>query len=581
MCTTYASQGGTTYRRSFNCGLSEGADSTGDGKAEVLCSLSAFGGPYSPPDPGRVFLIHGAESLPPTLESENVSAYATILTSTDPADEFGDGAFLAGDMNGDGTSELVLQAGLAGRVYVLFGGEIAKGEVTVQSLLAAGRGFVVEGCPWGFVHVDASYPSTLTSAIPLGDLNGDGLKDSGMNASRAPGFGGGGELRAMGSLVIVLGSPRFPPVLEYTSLPRIDPPRSPAGGDDAYFSIANRVGDVDGDGFDDVFLLSMSYAPITSAETQKNVVFFGRRVLGGRLAVDDELASGGAAEGFVLPTVEGWGWGLWADGVGDQNGDGKDDLIVHYALQNPGTPTFTAARRLFYGRSRQEFAVPRDLRIESAFDATVFVPTAGVNDDIVVSQGGRDLNGDGWPDILVDDDHYPEPGSRAIAVFGGNLERKAGPLSQIRECYQLIDYSVRGEPDFYGYGLYYYFGGDVNGDGYEDTVAARAGAITIYFNPLGALKRGRAFVRGDVNQDRTIDIADAISALQFPFAHGRILPCMDAGDANDDEQLNIADAIRILSHLFGSGAKPPLPPPTSCGNDPNGDTLDCRESVCR
>jgi len=104
--------------------------------------------------------------------------------------------------------------------------------------------------------------------------------------------------------------------------------------------------------------------------------------------------------------------------------------------------------------------------------------------------------------------------------------------------------------------------------------------LYICYNPLSWIKFGRAFIRGDANQDGALDIADAITILQYLFARGRVLPCMDAGDANDDETVNIADAIRVLSFLFGSGVKPPLPPPSECGPDPQGDTLDCRDSLC-
>ncbi len=81
------------------------------------------------------------------------------------------------------------------------------------------------------------------------------------------------------------------------------------------------------------------------------------------------------------------------------------------------------------------------------------------------------------------------------------------------------------------------------------------------------------FIRGEVNADGKVDIADAIALLGHLFAQKPAPVCPDAADANDDGALNIADAIKILGHLFASAG--PLPPPfPSCGQDPTDtDTL--------
>ncbi|MFQ5653828.1 MAG: IPT/TIG domain-containing protein [Planctomycetota bacterium] len=89
---------------------------------------------------------------------------------------------------------------------------------------------------------------------------------------------------------------------------------------------------------------------------------------------------------------------------------------------------------------------------------------------------------------------------------------------------------------------------------------------------LGAFLYG--FIRGDVNEDQTIDLADVISTLTLLFLGGDPPFCPDAVDVNDDGALDIADAIYSISFLFLSGV-PPEEPFTEPGLDPTDDNLGC------
>lgn len=85
------------------------------------------------------------------------------------------------------------------------------------------------------------------------------------------------------------------------------------------------------------------------------------------------------------------------------------------------------------------------------------------------------------------------------------------------------------------------------------------------------------FVRGDVNGDGKLDIADPILTLQYLFGTDAQLPCEDAADANDDGVLNIADAVFELSFLFTPGVVMPEPSGEP-GPDPTPDELTCGEA---
>ncbi len=91
---------------------------------------------------------------------------------------------------------------------------------------------------------------------------------------------------------------------------------------------------------------------------------------------------------------------------------------------------------------------------------------------------------------------------------------------------------------------------------------------------------GPLFVRGDVNADDAVDLADATFGLGALFLNTPQPPCLDAADTNDDGAFDVSDPIYLLIHLFGAGPPPPSPGPDSCGGeDPTSDALDCMQSL--
>ncbi len=91
-------------------------------------------------------------------------------------------------------------------------------------------------------------------------------------------------------------------------------------------------------------------------------------------------------------------------------------------------------------------------------------------------------------------------------------------------------------------------------------------------------ERLRPFRRGDVNDDATLDVADALSLLNYIFRRGGEPSCVLAADVDDDDRIVVSDAVGILRHLFvGSG---PLPAPfASCGVDPSPGRLTCGDAA--
>jgi len=105
----------------------------------------------------------------------------------------------------------------------------------------------------------------------------------------------------------------------------------------------------------------------------------------------------------------------------------------------------------------------------------------------------------------------------------------------------------------------------------------------------------RLFVRGDVNGDSQISIADAMVIMAWISGPGlphpgaatalppvSIVPCLDAADADDDGWLSRFDALKIVRYVFLGFVPLPAPSASSlnyivsdCGADLTGDDFGC------
>lgn len=76
--------------------------------------------------------------------------------------------------------------------------------------------------------------------------------------------------------------------------------------------------------------------------------------------------------------------------------------------------------------------------------------------------------------------------------------------------------------------------------------------------------------RGDANNDRKVNMTDAIMINNYLFSGGPAPPCLNQADANNDGVVNMADSSFILNWYFNGGSAPPSPGPfnTTCTVDP-------------
>ena len=84
------------------------------------------------------------------------------------------------------------------------------------------------------------------------------------------------------------------------------------------------------------------------------------------------------------------------------------------------------------------------------------------------------------------------------------------------------------------------------------------------------------FLRGDINVDGTVSIADtaAFGCLLFCAIGQFDMPCFDAADTDDDGQINFTDWVKLLDTVF-SGRERISEPFPAVGPDPTEDQVPC------
>ncbi len=471
-----------------------------------------------------------------------------LLTSTSwsadgPKEDsgFGIAATTAGDVNGDGFSDVLV--GAPG----WDDDQIDEGQVSLY-LGAAGGLSATPSWTLDGEQVGAGFGNAVAAA---GDVNGDGYDDILVAAS-----GYDGTLADEGRVFLYLGSATGPSATaDWTA----------DGGQtgSAFGTALSRAGDVDGDGYDDVIIgapghdgawidegrvhlflgsaTGLAASSSWTADGGQTGASFGAAIAGAGdlngdgyadLAVGAPLYDAPAVDAGQIAIFLGSGSGPaaaadWAvDGdqadarlgaalasTGDTDGDGFADLAAAAPLYD--TPSVDAGRvYLFSGAS----AVP--------FGPATWVADGGQTGEQYGSALGAagDTNGDGYADLAIGAPAYDSAATgegRAVVYEGSATGLQALPA-----------WEIIGDQDGSAFGTAVGSAGDVNGDGFGDVVAgaplfdvipaANEGNATVYLGMAGILadipdwnvqphKTNNEFaiqvdMAGDVNGDGYTDI---------------------------------------------------------------------------
>jgi hypothetical protein len=421
---------------------------------------------------------------------------------------FGAAVATAGDVNGDGYSDIIVGApyfdgGNAdeGKLFVYLGG--SSGPSAVESWTAESN------------NTNGRLGVSVSTA---GDMNGDGFSDVIAGAPRYT-----GTFTEQGAAFLWIGSATG-----------LGDPGTPSNADWKFYgphatalcgkSVA-ALGDVDGDGYGD---LTVGVSGLANPDVNEGGVCFFRGSASGPSLTPDWQAESGQAGAEMGHSVA---------GAGDVNGDGYADLLVgarHYddPDNNEGAAFLWFGSAAGLGPAGTPANAGWSVQINQALaEFATSVCTAG------------DVNGDGFADILIGAPGYanPDAGEGGVFLYLGSA---SGPSAS-------HDWKAESNQAGAQLGFYVFTAGDVDGDGYADVIAgapswdttlADAGAAYAWFG--GPSDLGADGAPG--NADWKVYGTQAAEAFGYSVS--------TAGDADGDGRADVLVGSNTYAGAAGAAA---------------------------
>ena len=315
------------------------ADINNDGRADIIIGSRETDAPAGV-DSGRAFVLFGQTSFAATINVTTLNgANGFAINGAAAGDNFGHSVSSAGDINGDGIDDIAIGAIAAnggGETYVLFGRTGAFGASVNASSLNGSAGFRIVGVAAGDI---SGY-----SVSSAGDVNGDGIDDLiiGAIAAQTPG------MVSAGAAYVVFGKTSgFGATVQLSALDGTNGFAIYGGAQNDQLGIsAAGVGDVNGDGVDDVLVSALFAAAPGRANAGQSYLIYGKTdgfaasINATSLDNPDGLVFNGAAAGDLAGAVS---------GAGDINNDGVADLIVSGFMSDPGSVSNSGATYVVFG----------------------------------------------------------------------------------------------------------------------------------------------------------------------------------------------------------------------------------------
>lgn len=380
-----------------------------------------------------------------------------------PSAQEAKGIFIA-DVNGDGYGDLICGApdyGSNGRVYIAFGATSFSG--ANYNLYGSGKPDVM--------ITGSSATDEVGSMIASGDINGDGIQDLVLGTYRAD----RNSQNQSGGALIFYGTTSWSSTIDLSS----------TTADVEIYGSSNLeqvgksvdVGDVNGDGYDDVVLGAPKSSPNPDGLGTRTYAGAVYVIYGGSsLASTINLATTSAdieIYGSNLGGTTQAGDVAW---VGDVNGDSYDDIFFGYyhadepTWSNPGhsgtiwgvlgSASPNSTYDTFYGE--EDF---------QTYGSTTNTYGVGYRGDI------GDVNNDGYEDLII---YCSDAPTTSIDVIFGSSSLTSGPIETIRD----VTIQVATNTGHGGVAC-----GDFNGDGIKDILTGNP-----FSSPGGRFWAGAGYI---------------------------------------------------------------------------------------
>ncbi|HNT75825.1 MAG TPA: FG-GAP-like repeat-containing protein, partial [Anaerolineae bacterium] len=407
----------------FGLTVGTAGDVNGNGYSDVIVGAYLYDNGQT--DEGRAYVYHGSAG--------GLSTVPNWMAESDQANAaFGVGVGTAGDVNGDGYSDVIIGA------YAYDNGQTNEGMVFVYHGSASGLSAIVD---W---TAESNQDNAYFGGATAGDVNGDGYSDVIVSAPLYD----NGEIDE-GRTYVYHGS-----AMGLSTSPDWT---AESGQVEAQFGNSiGTAGDVNGDGYSDVIIGARRF---DNSEVDE-----------GRAYVYHGSASGLSPNAvWIAESDQANAWfGLSVGTAGDVNGDGYSDIIVGAYIYDNGQEN-EGRTFVYYGSASGVSTVA--WMAEGNQDSAYFGMSVGT---------AGDVNGDGYSDVIVGAQYYDNGETnegRAYVYYGSGSGLSTSPvwMAEGDQAGALFGYAVGTA-------------GDVNGDGYADVIVA-----ALYYDN-GQTDEGCAFV---------------------------------------------------------------------------------------